>query len=395
MITHLFNSSVVSGPETLVFPALKNLGEPVNIIFLSETRLANESKAPIAYAKSLGHEVFSIPVRGRYDKIAFQALRTTIEEIKPKIVHAHDVKASVYLLKAKQLSKNFKPSIVSTHHGASYRTGRVKLYEEYYVRRILPRFDRVLTVCTLDQESVLSRGIAAEKIDLHWNGTNRPLVSKIKRESRQIEIRNSWRDQMSNLPLSSDAVFLGAVARLSSEKRHDRMLKVLNHLIKNKKVRKKIVLLCFGTGINEEKLKRMSSALGVDDSVFWMGYSKTIPDEMAGFDVLLSLSDGEGIPINLIEAGWAGTPVLATEVGGISDLIPSKEYGILVQKKESDTEIARALAQSLDNPGRLEIMGQLFQDRVMSHFSEAAWLTKLKQIYQKLDSAEGHVSNGL
>ena len=75
MITHLFNSSAVSGPETLAIPALKRLGEKVSIVFLSETRLGAKSDGPVQYARELGHEVHEVSVRGRWDRKAFGELR--------------------------------------------------------------------------------------------------------------------------------------------------------------------------------------------------------------------------------------------------------------------------------------------------------------------------------
>jgi hypothetical protein len=105
----------------LVLPALKKLDEPVSIVFLTESRLPEESLGPIEYAKKLGHQVYSVPVRGRWDSRAFKELRDTLDLIQPRIVHAHDVKASLYLKQAKLIRANFKPKIVSTHHGAAYR----------------------------------------------------------------------------------------------------------------------------------------------------------------------------------------------------------------------------------------------------------------------------------
>jgi hypothetical protein len=63
MIVHVFNSSVVSGPETLVIPALPKLGEPVAVIFLAETRCGDKSSGPPAYTRGFGLEAIEIVVR--------------------------------------------------------------------------------------------------------------------------------------------------------------------------------------------------------------------------------------------------------------------------------------------------------------------------------------------
>ncbi|MBC7397842.1 MAG: glycosyltransferase family 4 protein [Bdellovibrionales bacterium] len=386
MITHIFNSSIVSGPEMLVIPALKKLGEAVSIIFLTETRLPTESARPIEYAMKFGYDVYSVPVNGRWDKTAFLELRNVLDKISPRIIHAHDVKASLYLQQAKRVRPGFKGAIVSTHHGASYRKGKIRLYEEIYVRFVLPSFDKVLCVCELDRKSVIHRGVPEGKVSIHLNGTDRPRVLPEDRNASAATIRKSWKEKMPELPDTDAAVFLGAVARLSPEKRHDRMLKVVASFKKREESGhcKKTVLLCFGEGPEEQKLRQLARTLQLEDRVFFMGYSNTISDEMAGFDALLCLSDGEGIPINLLEAGWAATPVISTRVGGIPDLINSNEAGFLVEKKASDESIAEQMWNMLQNTKQLTSVGQAYQKRVMEFFSHDAWLKKLNEVYATL-----------
>ena len=386
MITHIFNSSIVSGPEMLVIPALQKLGEAVSIIFLTETRLPTESTRPIEYAMKFGYDVYSVPVNGRWDKTAFLELRNVLDKISPRIIHAHDVKASLYLQQAKRVRPGLKGAIVSTHHGASYRRGKIRLYEEIYVRFVLPSFDKVLCVCELDRKSVIHRGVPEEKVSIHLNGTDRQRVLPEDRNASAATIRKSWKEKMPELPDTGSAVFLGAVARLSPEKRHDRMLKVLASFKKREASSpcKKTVLLCFGTGPEEQKLRQLANTLDVEDRVFFMGYSNTISEEMAGFDALLCLSDGEGIPINLLEAGWAATPVISTRVGGIPDLINSNEAGFLVEKKASDERIAEQMWNTLQNTKQLTSVGQAYQKRVIEFFSHDAWLKKLNEVYATL-----------
>lgn len=381
MIVHIFNSSVVSGPETLAIPALKNLGEPVGIVFLIESRLEEASKGPVKYARDLGHEVYTVQVRGRWDRKAFRELRELLDRLSPRIAHAHDVKASLYLLKAARVKPGFKPKLASTHHGTVARKGKIRVYEEIYVRLILPKFDAVLVVCEIDRQSVLRRGLSENKVFIHHNGVDRPKVAPQDRESAQREIQARWRATHTALPEPGAAIFLGAVARLSDEKRHDRMLRALQ-TVKREHPKLRFALCCFGIGALDESLKALTQKLGMEDRVFWMGYSKTIGQEMAGFDLLLCLSDGEGVPINLLEAGWAGTPVFSTRVGGIPDVITS-EVGYLVEKSESDEAIGHAIAQAINGRSERERKGQAYQQLVESKFSEAAWLERLRQIYSQ------------
>lgn len=382
MITHIFNSSVVSGPETLAIPALTRLGEKVSIVFLTETRLEEASKGPVKYAQDLGHEVYTVPVRGRWDREAFKNLRETLDRINPSVAHAHDVKASLYLLKASRVKKGFKPKLVSTHHGTVARKGKIRFYEEIYVRMVLPKFHAVMVVCEIDRLSLKRRGLKDKILFIHHNGVDRPYVAPEARLQAQTEVRNRWRSLNPALPEANGAVFLGAVARLSDEKRHDRMLRALQ-TVKREFPGLKFAFLAFGIGALEAQLKAQTKELGLEDCVFWMGYSKTIGQEMAGFDLLLCLSDGEGMPINLLEAGWTGTPVLSTDVGGIPDLI-NPQVGYLVDKSDSDEAIGRRIGQILSDNAANTGVGRRYQDHVLKGFSEKAWLDRLREVYAQI-----------
>src|SRR5206468_3186854 len=98
---------------------------------------------------------------------------------------------------------NFKPRIVSTHHGASYRKGKIRLYEEFYVRFILPGFDLTLAVCEADLKSIVKRGVPAKKVKLHLNGTDRRRIPLAERPAIQNQIRKEWKKINPALPDSS------------------------------------------------------------------------------------------------------------------------------------------------------------------------------------------------
>src|SRR4051812_38493096 len=109
MIVHLFNSSSVSGPERLVLPALADpaVRDHVVIINLREERISGlrESDPLEEFARHLNLDFCDVRVYGHWDYVAVRELRLLLERLDPDLVHAHDVKASAYLLKAKQGSR--------------------------------------------------------------------------------------------------------------------------------------------------------------------------------------------------------------------------------------------------------------------------------------------------
>ncbi len=375
MIVHLFHSSIVSGPESLVIPALRRL-EQVALIFLVETRLGEKGREAAQYAHDMGHLVFEIEVTKRIDRKAIRELREWFKESPPTLVHAHDVKASSYLAEAcAQIPERSFP-LFSTHHGVRGRSGfRAKAYENYYVRCVLPKFDRVFTVCMSDRDLLCGRGLCPDKVVAHPNGVDRAKVLIEQRQRVSEDIRKRW----NVTGLSDRTICLGVVGRLAPEKCLDRVLETASLLKKKRDADWKV--LFFGDGPERKRLQERSNKLGLQEHVHWMGYRAEIKNEFAGFDLLLSFSRAEGMPINLIEAGWAATPVFATAVDGNRELIPSERFGTLFDVRLGEDEIARLLARILAQPDSLAVQGRNFQRRVESSYSGLRWLSELEYHY--------------
>lgn len=389
-IVHVFNSTLVSGPETLALPALAKLGSQAVVIFLTENRKPSESEKPVAYAKGLGIVTRTIQVRSRIDRAAIRALASLLQELDPGVAHAHDVKASTYLERAARLLPARCFALYSTHHGVRGRRGiKDKLYERFYSAFVLPKFDRVLTVCTSDRTLLLKRGLDPERVRVHLNGVDRRRISPAQRAHESQEIRSRWRLFERGIP--ADSTVLGIVGRLASEKRIDRSLKMAAALMKLKGLGR-WDLVIFGTGPLEQSLRALAVELGIESRVHWLGYRQGLGDEFAGFDILLSLSDAEGLPINLIESGWAGTPVFATAVDGNLDLMDGKSsrFGMLVDPLSNDPEegaiLAKKIATWIIGAQERAQVGRDFQERVETHFSGERWLRDLVAFYQETAS---------
>ena len=383
MIVHVFNSSVVSGPEKLVLPALARAPGQYLIVNLVETRLIRPGAAdPLeAYCRSLGLPYQALPVRGRWDRTAMRALADLLRAREPRLVHAHVGKASVYLSRCRGALKAGTP-LVSTHHGVRGLPDlKTRLYELLYRRVFLRRFDRVLCVSTEDFDAVRRSGLDAGKVRLHLNGVDGRRLDAAARRAERPAIRSAWLG-----PDAREDLFLfGVVGRLSREKDHDRLLRVLAELQRlGAPADWRCVVL--GAGALERPLKETARRLGLDRRVVWLGYREDAGRELAGLDLLLSFSKAEGLPVNLIEAGWAGTPAAATLVGGVKDLLPDDAFGTGIPPGEPADKTARRLAALLAPPGRdaLEAQGRRFQERVAERFSRARWLARLGEIYDEL-----------
>jgi glycosyltransferase involved in cell wall biosynthesis len=375
VIVQVFNSSVVSGPEALVIPALPSLGEKAAVVFLSESRKGNFSKEPPAYAASFGLEVHEIRVRSRWDRQAIRELSELLSRLGPRIVHAHEVKAAAYVAAAAPPERSYR--LFTTNHGIrAKRAPKLRFYEWLFTHWVMPRFDRVFCVCSSDRELLIRRGVPESKVEVHLNGIDRKKITLSERQAESKRIRALW-----NAGVKDGALCFGLVGRLAPEKRHDYTLRAFQRAVVLAP-ELDLHLVIFGRGALEEALKRRTAELGLDNRVHWMGYRGTVGDELAGLDLLLSLSIAEGLPVNVIEAGWAATPVLATGIDGNLDLMPDKNCGVLVKVNEREETIAREMVRLARDSQLRSRLGSGLQRRVESSFSGKIWLANLLEFYR-------------
>lgn len=383
MIHHVFNSTLVSGPETLVLPNLQGFEQPIEIVLLQEGRRAEGATTVANYARGLGFTVHEISVRGRVDMQAMFALRKLWQKSNPRLVHTHGPKASLYAMLALKTSLvGNRPRLLTTHHGvrANDQSMKLKFFETLYEKIVMPQCDLCLTVCNSDRELLIKRGISAKKIEVHLNGVDRKDFSPTERLDAASAARSAWKNALGGIQL--DGFLIGVVGRLSEEKQHVRIIEGFARLIAHQP-NFKARLLCFGSGPLEAQLKEVSERLGVSDLVHWMGYRRDVAVEMTGLDVLLSLSNAEGLPINLIEAGWAGTPVVATGVDGVRDLIEPNQNGILLDTTATNEQIVEALMRVLGDKKFSTELSRSFQVRVRQKFSKQAWRDRLEEVYER------------
>jgi glycosyltransferase involved in cell wall biosynthesis len=378
MVVHVFNSGIVSGPETLVFPALTQFREPQALVLLVEKRLGDKGRAPLEYARGLGLRVEAVEVESRFDLSAVGRLRGVLRWLQPKVVHAHDVKATAYAWLA---SRGEPWKKISTHHGVLSRPDwKTKLYERIYSSIVLPRMDMAIAVSREDEFVLLRRGLNPQHLAFVPNGITRKRWWGEERKAERNRLREKWRSEFG---IDGDEVLVGIVARLSPEKRHQYLLRILAAM-RRERADLRWKLFVVGTGPLEAALKADAAALGIAEHVLWLGYRGDAHAMMPGLDLLALPSAAEGLPIVALEAGWAALPVFASNVGGLPELIRTgrEAGGVLFPREQEHGHTAKSLAWLMEHPRERERMGERLQARVESEYSGARWVKQMETVYR-------------
>jgi len=159
-----------------------------------------------------------------------------------------------------------------------------------------------------------------------------------------------------------------AVGRLEPVKDYPNVLRAMTRLTRAPAHR----LYIAGGGSQRADLERLATALRVSERVTFLGARSDVPTLLAAADALVLPSANEGMPNALMEAFAAGTPAVATDVGGVREILVSGESGFVVPPGD-----AAALAAAMDRlmqlpPSALRELGASGREHVERRFSVAA-----------------------
>ncbi len=139
-------------------------------------------------------------------------------------------------------------------------------------------------------------------------------------------------------------------------------------------------LVVMSEGQEHIRLTELAASLGISSHIFLLGFVKDARTKLLAGDIFLMPSRKEGLPLALLEAGLAGLPVVASDVGGIPEIIQHGKTGLLVPPKDP-AALAAAIASLLRDPSRAEHLGASLHDRIASEFSEEEMVARTFSTY--------------
>ena len=139
--------------------------------------------------------------------------------------------------------------------------------------------------------------------------------------------------------------------------------------------------LIVGDGAMRAEWTALSARNGVSHRIRWAGYRKDVESLLAGCDLLVHPSLADAFPTVLLEAMAAGLPIVATDVGGIPEIVESEKTGRLVPAGDA-TALATEVAKLLNDAPARARMSEKARHVAMERFSTEAWITRLEAVYR-------------
>jgi glycogen synthase len=183
-------------------------------------------------------------------------------------------------------------------------------------------------------------------------------------------------------PLPVESPRLLCLCRLSRQKGIDLVLKALASITDRLP---KVRLIIAGDGPERPQLERQAAGLGVEDKVDFVGWVSPakVPALINTATAVLMPSRTEGLPSVALQAAMMARPLVATPVGGLSEVVVDRQTGLLVAP-EDPTGLAEAIVHLLEHPETAAQMGQAARRRVQEVFSWRQCVDAYDALYRKL-----------
>jgi glycosyltransferase involved in cell wall biosynthesis len=307
-------------------------------------------------------DLIRVPAMGRSirpikDHFARKQLDKIIAEVKPDIIHTHTFKAGYVIRMKKQ-----PVPVIHTFHG--------HLLDD-------PEFSGFKSKVIIEVERMLAKK-SAKLVTVGRRVADELLAQRIGHRSQFVNIPpgvvaadvTAKAQAIKNLNLQDNGTpIVGWIARMTGVKNPIRALEVADALPDTQ-------FVMAGGGDLLEQVKAAAPS-----NVCVIGWADAA-DLFGASDIILSTSENEGMPVALIEAQLAGKPVVATDVGSVSEVILNHETGIVTNKNAGS--IASAVESLILDKTTRDEMGRLATARAQALFSVDRMINAHIELYKSI-----------
>lgn len=263
-----------------------------------------------------------------------------LKELKPDIVHTHNPRAGFLgRIAAKWAGV---PVVVHTLHEYPFRGyyNRLSTLIFIYMERFGARLsDSIITLSQGLRQALVQTYHITRKSRITVLPIGYDLKSFAETKRHQGVFRARW-----NIP--DDVPLIGIIGRLLPVKNHRLFLETAKKVHETLPSARFVIV---GDGEERESLEHYVQALGLSRQVIFTGWQQQMESIYSDLDVLVNTSLNEGTPVPIIEALSVKCPVVASDVGGVSELLDGGTSGTLIPSGDRDA-LAEAILDTLENP---------------------------------------------
>jgi len=320
----------------------------------------------------LGIRLIPVDMRQRPSFKPISELVRIIKEKKITLVHSQGGRADFFARVAGKMAR--VPYIVSTvaMPVEGYDVGRWRKAVYIFLDRLTERYvDRFIVVSEVLKETLIKgHKIPPYKVVRIYNGIE---IGQYRHDATYADLRKEW-GVPSHVPL------IGAIGRLVWQKGLTHLLQAMP-LVFQEYPDTRLILV--GDGPLQEDLRDQVRDLGIEASVFFVGFRIDIPAVLAALDLLVVPSVLEGFPMTTLEAMAMAKPIVATDINGIREEIHNGKTGILMPPADPQA-LAEGIKQMLKDRTQAKNLGTEARKHVEEMFDIKQQVALHEEVYEEL-----------
>lgn len=284
---------------------------------------------------------------------------------KVDLIHSHKFGSNAWAVLCARVAR--RPIVVAHEHMRSYRDAP-RLRRLIDRDWIAPRAGAFVAVSEAGRRQMIEvEGVAADRVICIPNGIPPP------GDGDGEPIRGA-------LGIGAGEVVVGTLAHLRPEKALDLLVEAAASL-RGEAAAVHVVIA--GDGPERSRLEGRIAASGVGDRVHLLGHRTDVADLLAAFDLAVCCSDFEGGPLSVIEYMSAGLPTVATNVGGLPELVGDSTTGLLVPPRDP-AALADAIRSLAFDPDLRRRLGERARERYLTEYSIDSWVARVEALYERV-----------
>ena len=370
-LLYVINDLTVGGAQRALLSQAQVLDRDRYDIHVASLELLPRGGLTAAFREA-GLTVHTLAAPGEPFGLAPLRCRALVARLQPGIVHTHLAAAGITGRTAARGCR--VPHVLSTLHNVSDWNERRGHPLRVLDRMTLPLADRI---CAVSDAVRIAVTIVAPHL------AERTLTLRNGVDLECFRPSPGGRDAArARLGLAPADIVIATVARLEPTKGIDTLLRAAARASARAPM---LQLLVVGDGTDRPRLEALAESLGIAAWVTFTGTRDDVPQLLAAADLFAVPSHTEGLGVAAIEALAAGLPVLASNVGGLPEIVQDRACGRLLPPHQIEAW-AEAIADAAANPATL----QAWHDaalRCARAFSIRASVTALEQLYDSLRGA--------
>jgi glycosyltransferase involved in cell wall biosynthesis len=315
-------------------------------------------------ARDSGIAVYPLRNRSEVGLVFFFRLLLTIRRIRPQILAFNTPKAILLGTLASRLS-SVRARIIFRRVNFPLRKGFFTLVKYTW------GIDCVIAISESIRLQMEIGGVPGSKIKTIYEGMDLSMVPKL---NRAVTRRRG------------DPAVVGTVAHLSPEKGLQYLIEAAS-LIPG--VQKRLRFIIVGDGECLKELEQLAKSKGLSDIFEFAGFHSDASQHMRSFDIFVLPSLSEGLSSAILEAMASSLPIVATNVGGIPELVTNGDNGLLVAPADS-AALALAIQRLAENPDESIRMGLRGRERIEKQFTLERKISETEKLCSLLIKESAH-----